>query len=194
MHSHRRGIPGARNPGGGGRGVPGSRHSGAEAKPESRAQPDGWYKLTPDEAGRPGRDGSRPRGGPRSVQSLGEHGSVILVADDDALFRKLITLLMKQDGYFVLAAANGHEALELSRRYVGSIDLLITDVEMPRLNGTDLCAHLLDERPGIRVLVISDGEGMKEMVSHEADLPFLPKPFDPKTLKAKVRTILAAAA
>lgn len=72
------------------------------------------------------------------------HQSVILVADDEALIRNLVTLLLQQNGHLVLSAANGHEGLELSRRYPGTIDLVITDVEMPRLNGTDLCAHLLD--------------------------------------------------
>jgi len=130
---------------------------------------------------------------PCDLSSPRAHQSVVLVVDDDALFRKLITLLMQQDGHFVLCAANGHEGLELSRQYPGSIDMLITDVEMPRLNGTDLCAHLLEERPGIKVMVMSGG-GMSEVVSHNVSLPFLPKPFDPKTLKARVRTILGSPA
>ena len=120
----------------------------------------------------------------------GARRSVILVVDDDALFRKLITLLMRLDGHFVLSAANGHEGLELSRQYPESIDLVIADVEMPRLNGTDLCAHLLEERPGIRALVMSAAD-MSEIVSQNVDLPFLPKPFDPEALRARVRAILA---
>ncbi|MGB9454901.1 MAG: response regulator [Bryobacteraceae bacterium] len=116
---------------------------------------------------------------------------MILVVDDDALIRKLITFIMRLDGHFVLSAANGHEGLELSRQYLGSIDLVITDVEMPRLNGTDLCAHLLEERPGIRVLVMSSA-AMSESVNQNVDLSFLPKPFDPEALRARVRAILAA--
>ena len=73
----------------------------------------------------------------------------------------------------------------------GNIDLLITDVKMPRMNGTDLCAHLLEERPGIKVLVMS-GADMNEIVSQNVNLPFLPKPFDGQTLKARVREILTA--
>ena len=117
------------------------------------------------------------------------HQSVILVADDAVLIRNLVTLLMQQEGYFVLSAADGHEGLELSRHYPGSIDLVITDVQMPRLNGTDLCAHLLEERPGIKVLLMS-GADMSEIVRQNVDLPFLPKPFDGQTLKARVRAIL----
>jgi DNA-binding response OmpR family regulator len=97
---------------------------------------------------------------------------------------------MQREGHFVLSAADGHEGLELSRKYPGWIDLLITDVQMPRLNGTDLCAHLLEERPGIRVLVMS-GSDISEIISQNVNLLFLPKPFDGEALKAKVRAILA---
>lgn len=126
----------------------------------------------------------------RDLRFPGARHSVILVADDDALFRNLVTFLMQQDGHFVLSAANGHEGLELSREYPGSIDLVITDVEMPGLNGTALCALLLEERPGIAVLVMSSAD-VGEIISQSVSLPFLPKPFDGKTLKAKVRAILA---
>jgi len=125
------------------------------------------------------------------LRSLGAHQAVILVADDDALIRNLVTLLLQHDGYFILSAADGHEGLELSRKYPGSIDLVITDVKMPRLNGTDLCAHLLEERPGIRVLIMS-GADMSEIVSRNINMPFLPKPFDGEILKARVRAILGA--
>jgi DNA-binding response OmpR family regulator len=107
------------------------------------------------------------------------------------MVRNLVTLLMQGEGYFVLAAADGHEGLELSRKYSGKIDLLITDLDMPRLNGTDLCARLMEERPGIKVLVMSGAE-MEEIVSTNVNLPFLPKPFDGQMLKARVRELLAA--
>jgi DNA-binding response OmpR family regulator len=123
------------------------------------------------------------------VQSLSVNQSVILVADDDALIRNLVTLLMQQEGYFALSAADGHEGLELSRKYPGAIDLLITDVDMPRMNGTDLCGHLMEERPGIKVLVMS-GADISDIVSQNANMPFLPKPFNGQTLKARVREIL----
>ena len=125
------------------------------------------------------------------LRSLGVHQSVILVADDEALIRNLVTLLLQHDGYFVLSAADGHEGLELSRQYPGTIDLVITDGQMPRLNGADLCAHLLEERPGIKALVMS-GADMREIVSQNINFPFLPKPFDGQALRARVRAILAS--
>jgi CheY-like chemotaxis protein len=95
---------------------------------------------------------------------LGAYQPVILVADDEPLLRNLVTLLLQHDGYFVLSAADGHEGLELSRKYPGTIDLLITDVDMPRMNGTNLCGHLMEERPAIKVLVMS-GADISEIVS-----------------------------
>ena len=89
---------------------------------------------------------------------------------------------MQHEGYFVLSAADGHEGLELSRKYPGAIDLVITDVEMPRMNGTDLCGHLMEERPGIKMLVMS-GKDISEIVRQNANMPFLAQALqwrDPK--------------
>jgi DNA-binding response OmpR family regulator len=116
---------------------------------------------------------------------------VILVADDEALVRNLVALQMRQEGHFVLTAADGHEGLQLSRQHAGPIDLVITDVQMPRLNGADLCTHLLEERPGIKVLMMS-GADMSDIVSEYVEWHSLPKPFDGQVLKARVRAILAA--
>ena len=116
---------------------------------------------------------------------------VILVADDDALMRNLVTLLMQRQGYYVLSAADGKEGLELSRKYPGPIELLVTDLAMPRLNGSDLCAHILKERPGIKVLMMSAAD-IQDIISQNINLPFLPKPFDGGVLVDRVRAILAA--
>ena len=148
--------------------------------------------MTPEHPGRP--EGVRTHAHPvdlPDLRLLGVHQPVILVADDEPLIRNLVTLLLQHDGYFVLSAADGHEGLELSRKYPGAIDLLITDMEMPRMNGTDLCGHLMEERPGIKVLVMS-GKDIGEIIRQNANMPFLPKPFNGETLKAKVRAILAA--
>ena len=149
--------------------------------------------LIPENPGRQIEPGDEEPAFLSDFQPPGAHRFVILVTDDNALVRNLIGLVMQQDGHFVLCAADGHEGLELSRKYPGTIDLVITDEQMPRLNGTDLCAHLLEERPGIKALVMS-GADMSEIVSQNINLPFLPKPFDGKTLLARVRTILAGPA
>jgi DNA-binding response OmpR family regulator len=123
------------------------------------------------------------------IRSLGVERPIIIVADDEVLVRNIVTLLLQGQGYIVLTASDGQEGLELSRKYPGTIDLVITDVEMPRLNGMDLVTHLREERPGIKVLVMS-GSDMKEIVSQNANLPFLPKPFDGETLLSRVRALI----
>jgi DNA-binding response OmpR family regulator len=125
------------------------------------------------------------------AQYMGINQPIILVADDEVLVRNLVTLLLQEQGYMVLSAADGQEGLELSRKYPGTIDLVITDVEMPRLNGMNLCAHLLEERPGIKSIVMS-GSDMSEIVSQNINLQFLPKPFDGESLLARVRAILSS--
>ncbi len=140
--------------------------------------------MTPANPGKKKGDGLNQPVDLPDLRLLGIHQSVILVADDEALVRNLVTLLLQHEGYFVLSAADGHEGLELSRKYHGVIDLLITDVEMPRMNGTDLCGHLMQERPGIKVMVMS-GADMSEIVSQNANMPFLPKPFDGETLEGE---------
>lgn len=113
---------------------------------------------------------------------------VILVADNDVMARNLVTILMQGEGYLVLSAADGDEALELSRKYPGTIDLVITDARMPRMNGTDLVVHLLKERPAVKILLMSSAD-MNEIVRQNVNLPFLPKPFDGETLKARVQSL-----
>jgi DNA-binding response OmpR family regulator len=123
------------------------------------------------------------------LRSIGVHQPVILVADDEAMNLNLVTILMQRAGYVVLSACDGQEGLEISRKYPGKIDLVISDVEMPRINGTDLCARLLQERPGIKAIVMS-GAALKRIMGQDPPLPFLPKPFDGETLRARVRAVL----
>jgi len=127
---------------------------------------------------------------PARLSTSGTRRPVILVADDDAIFLKLVTSLMQGEGYSVLSAADGHEGLQLSRSYLGCIDLLITDVQMPRLNGIELCAHLFEERPAIKVMFIT-GVDLSEFAALDANLLVLTKPINGHALKAKVRAILA---
>ncbi|HSV92974.1 MAG TPA: response regulator, partial [Desulfobacterales bacterium] len=95
-------------------------------------------------------------------------------------------------GYTVLTAADGLEALKITRERSGPIDLLVTDVVMPRMNGPELAGRMAALRPGIRVLFIS---GYAETaLTHQGRLEpgvdLLQKPFDPGTLAERVRQAL----
>lgn len=116
--------------------------------------------------------------------------SVILVAEDDVLVRNLINVVLVRAGYSVLIASDGEEALELSRRYLSDIHLLLSDVTMPRMDGFALAEKLKQERPQTRALLIS-GKMSSEILKGNADFDFLRKPFVPDQLKSKISSILA---
>lgn len=92
-----------------------------------------------------------------------------------------------QNGYRVLEASDGMEALTIIDSYAGSIDILVTDVRMPRLSGLDLIRDLKPRRPGTRVLAIS---GWTDAVL-DPGIAFLQKPFTPATLLWKLDEIVA---
>jgi CheY-like chemotaxis protein len=115
--------------------------------------------------------------------------SVVLVAEDEVVVRNIVCLLLHHEGFHVLSAADGKEALELAREYRGTIDLLLSDVKMPRMDGISLAEHIVTERPGIRVLLMS-GKISDEIRKKNIRLPFLHKPFVPSVFRDKVRAVL----
>ncbi len=122
------------------------------------------------------------------MESTPDSPQSILVAEDDAELRKLVTAILREQGYTVLTAADGKSALSVARKYEGAIHLLITDVMMPKLDGFDLREKLLMERMNIRVLVMS---GAFDPEMQGEDFPIIRKPFRPDELIQKVKGILA---
>ena len=114
---------------------------------------------------------------------------VILVVDDEELLRNFLCDVLEAAGYFVLSAADGLEALDISRRFRGTIHVLLSDVIMPRLDGISLEKQLLNERPGIKVLLMS---GTIEELPE--DVEFLSKPFRTEVLKKRLLQLLLASA
>ena len=119
--------------------------------------------------------------------------ATILLAEDEPAVRSLVEHVLRTAGFTVIAAIDGREALD-SAQDMGSIDLLLTDVMMPRLNGPDLAAALREQRPDQRVLFMSgftdDVLGERGITSPDFEL--LAKPFTPDELVARVRLVLAA--
>jgi two-component system cell cycle sensor histidine kinase/response regulator CckA len=111
----------------------------------------------------------------------------ILVAEDEPGLLRLFSEALMQEGFEVVAAENGESALSAARNHEGPIDLLITDVEMPKLDGFDLQERLRRERPDVRLLVIS---GTLDPNIGGTDFPLLRKPFLMAELADKVRQIL----
>jgi CheY-like chemotaxis protein len=120
----------------------------------------------------------------------------ILVAEDEASVRELIGSVLAEEGYRVLAARDGREATATFRDHGESIDLLVTDVIMPGMNGRELADLLREQAPGLRVLFISGypDDAIGRHGAFEEGTTFLPKPFTPEALARAVRTALDAAA
>jgi two-component system cell cycle sensor histidine kinase/response regulator CckA len=119
---------------------------------------------------------------------------VILLVEDDASVRELARRALQRQGYTVLEASNGQEALHLFTRHVGPIQLLLTDVVMPGMSGKVLAERLTKIQSNLRVLYMS-GYTDNVIIQHgelEAGIAFLQKPLSPSKLAAKVRQILDA--
>jgi CheY-like chemotaxis protein len=118
----------------------------------------------------------------------------ILLAEDDSMLRPLAKSLLEKLGYLVIDAENGEDAVGKAGAHRGAIDLLVTDVVMPRMSGRDLARTLAGTRPDTKVLYVS-GYTDDAIVHHgmlEPGLNFLQKPFTPATLAKKVREVLDA--
>lgn len=121
-----------------------------------------------------------------------ETATILLVEDEPAL-RRLAARVLTGVGHTVLTAVDGTEALQLARDHKGAIELLLTDVVMPKMSGTSLAAELRTERPGIRVLFMS---GYRAPDVSSSPLPsgaaLLEKPFSATALKTCVGDVMSA--
>jgi two-component system cell cycle sensor histidine kinase/response regulator CckA len=123
------------------------------------------------------------------VRNDAKGGFTILLAEDEVVVRNLLQRILTKHGYDVMAGANGHEALLLAKSYAGQIHLLLTDIQMPEMNGFDLVEVMRTERPDTAVLMMS-GRYSDDLGQLTAETPFLRKPFLPKILIERVQSLL----
>ena len=125
------------------------------------------------------------------MASIGNSATILLVDDDEAL-RRLVWRILTQQGFRIIEASDGAEALQVASAYAEPIDLLLTDVIMPKVNGLVLAGRLLHERPGIGVLYMSGYVENSILAAKHPESIVLQKPFTADTLIAAVRQMLAS--
>jgi two-component system cell cycle sensor histidine kinase/response regulator CckA len=142
------------------------------------------YLPATDQAAMP----SPPRGAPMAA---GGRGETILVAEDEDNVRELVERILTNNGYHVLAAPSGNDALRVSREHPGTIDLLLTDLIMPGMSGTELSRAINGSRKEMRTVHMSGYPD--DVITHHGMgnvRHYLPKPFNTAALLAKVREAL----
>ena len=148
------------------------------------------FKIYLPETSRRTDTNHTPRPAPTSLRG----DETILIVEDDDSVRQTMRSILSRQGYRILEANNGGEALLVCEQYGAPIDLLVTDVIMPRLSGRQLAARLTSLRPDMRVLFVS-GYTENAIVNHgvlDDHSNYLPKPVTPSSLALKVREVLDA--
>jgi len=129
----------------------------------------------------------------RGLTSPPPHGDeTLLVAEDDPTTRRLIHDLLQPLGYKLLMAANGEEALKMGNLYEGDIDLLLTDVIMPDMNGNELAETLKAVRPSLKVMFMSGYTD--DIIAHhgvlKSGINLIQKPFNSDKIANEIRKLL----
>ena len=115
--------------------------------------------------------------------------------EDDDDVREVMSRLLHNAGYSVLQAENGERALEVMQEHHAPVDLLISDINMPAMDGLELVGFLRDAYPELRALFVS-GQSAQFLVANRDRMPegthFMAKPFRPDELMKKIREIIDA--
>ena len=120
-------------------------------------------------------------------QDLGGH--LVLIVDDDLRIRSYIRTILQGASVEVLEAGDGLTALEVFRVWRNKIDLVITDIRMPRMSGTELAMSLRLDHPGIPLIFVSGDPVPADTIDSETGFLFIEKPFGPKVLLEAARQV-----
>jgi PAS domain S-box-containing protein len=123
-------------------------------------------------------------------RGLGE--TVVLAEDEDSL-RVLLARILAGSGYRVISGRNGAEALEAARASGGRVDVVLTDVVMPRMNGTDLAERLASEQPDVKVLYMTGHTEDSSLLDRVGGAEVIQKPFTTEALLGQLRRLLGPA-
>lgn len=123
-------------------------------------------------------------------------GATVLVVEDEPSVRRVAVRILRSAGYLVIEAVDGNDAVERSDDFIGDIDLVLSDVLMPHMNGPRCLELLREKRPDLPALFMSgytEDRLEKERGELRDDVAFIPKPFSRAALLRKVRGVLEAA-
>jgi CheY-like chemotaxis protein len=112
---------------------------------------------------------------------------VILVADDEPVVRQVAAAMLEREGYNVLLAASGEEALRVLNEFRGTVHLVLCDIRMPPPSGLELRSLILKQRPATEVALLS---GDTSFSGVPADVPRMAKPFTLHSFRKQVRELL----
>jgi PAS domain S-box-containing protein len=128
-------------------------------------------------------------------EPAGGRGETVLIAEDEPAMREVARRILSRSGYHVIVAANGHEAIELAASHPGDIDVLLTDVVMPRMLGKEAAERIRALRPGVKVLFMSGyAQGVLDCQGViDAGVNLIQKPFSKAQLLGTLRQIIASA-
>jgi two-component system cell cycle sensor histidine kinase/response regulator CckA len=126
-----------------------------------------------------------------SPSDLTGKGTILLVEDEEAV-RAFAVRALSNRGYTVIEASDGAKALEVVREHSGPIDLVISDVVMPNMDGPALLREIRQLRPEVRIVFISGyaEEAFRRTLERDESFTFLPKPFSLKQLASTVKEVL----
>jgi two-component system cell cycle response regulator CpdR len=112
-----------------------------------------------------------------------------LIVDDDPSVRKFIKAVLESDGHQTTEAENGVQALDLLRKACGAVDLLVSDIKMPVMDGIALACSVRAEFPAIQIILISGYAATEQGHQSSTAFEFLQKPFLPATLLTLVKKV-----
>jgi DNA-binding response OmpR family regulator len=137
-------------------------------------------------------EGERPKEDGGADPGEVDRQPTVLLIEDDETVRSLMAMILVQEGYFVLTAATGRDAIAILRQPLSAVDVVVLDVHLPDINGTDVCACLRRLQPQLPVIVVS-GEATPEEVAQLLRFGahrYLQKPVTPDELLATVEAAL----
>jgi PAS domain S-box-containing protein len=133
---------------------------------------------------------AEPRAGAGATGILARGTETILLVEDEESLKILTRTILEENGYTVLAAGEGSEAIEIARQTTGAIDILLTDMVMPGMNGRQVAEILLPMRPQMKIVYMSGYTGFHDRGFLESGASLVPKPFTRDALLRKLRDAL----